>query len=81
MYQGWTNRATWNVAHTIRTTEELLRAMRQARVVLSQLYADGPFTPASAESFVRSLWPKGVTPDGELLADVNWVEIAEDFNK
>lgn len=75
-YQGWTNRATWNVNLWINNEEPLYREMRAGR----------PFTAKSAEAFVRGVFPDG-TPDMQAgpadysLASVDWSAIADSFNE
>lgn len=70
-YNGWTNWATWNVALWLGNVEADYRARVAAK----------PRTAAEAESFTRSIYPKG-TPDFETkdgaaeYENVDWEEIA-----
>ncbi|MBZ9706088.1 hypothetical protein LB543_05060 [Mesorhizobium sp. ESP7-2] len=83
-YQGWKNYETWNISLWISNDYGIYTAMRAAR----------PFTPQTAETFCREVFPHG-TPDmaigqhGETLSQtaareclnlVDWQEIADDFN-
>ena len=71
-YNGWTNRSTWNVQLWITNKESLYKLIgtiaKGCRSV-SEL-AD------NLEAFLGILW-NGKTPDGDSLAPVNWVEIAD----
>jgi len=66
-YNGWTNRATWNVALWIDNTEELYRQRVAASIK----------TAKDARRFVRRLWPDGYTPDGDYFGRANWQELAD----
>lgn len=74
-YNGWTNRATWNVALWVGNEEGLYRAMHSRRRSLASFDAE------RAETFARQAWPDGVTPDGDSLDRVNWQAIADAWNE
>lgn len=76
-YNGWDNRATWNVALWVDNDEGMYRE-RMALVARS----GGQLTAWDAERFVRDMMPDG-TPDMKSAAeydDVDWTEIAEGWN-
>ena len=76
-YNGWTNRATWNAYLWLWNNEFeystysilISRAERQrsSAVELAKQIQD----------YCEQVWPNGLTPDGDLLAQVNWLEIAQ----
>lgn len=72
-YNGWTNRATWNVALWAGNDEPSYRYFRDQRP------REGGYDAGSAERVARDLF-QDKTPDGDSLADVNWTEIAEAWN-
>lgn len=73
-YNGWHNRATWNVALWLGNDEGLYRsAIELARAV------KGRITSRDAEEICRELFPSGKTPDGDSLIDCRWSEIARDL--
>ena len=72
-YNGWRNRQTWNVMLWLDNDEGYYHAYRR------QLKW-GKYTAATAEQFVRDLWPSGYTPDGDLMVDVDWRAIAKAMN-
>lgn len=73
-YNGWFNRATWNVALWLGNDEGLYNAARQlARGI------KGRITARAAEEICRELFPSGKTPDGDSLIDCHWPEIARDL--
>ena len=78
-YNGWTNRATWNVA---------LWLQNDFVGVLDDVIADKTvktherFKEIATEAFAESQGPSAaagrwavVTPDGERLEDANWEEL------
>ena len=74
-YNGWTNRATWNVALWLGNDEPLYRAsnavVRPARTLAEAVDA--------LKDFCAEVWPNGKTPDGDKLSAVTrtgWYEIA-----
>lgn len=77
-YNGWSNRATWNVSLWLNNDEgtyhELVRMQRNAD--------DKDELAEKIEEFCYELWPaphrnQAATPDGDFLRDVDWEEIAE----
>jgi hypothetical protein len=75
-YNGWYNRATWNVALWIGNDEGLYRAaVRAAKAVRGRL------TSLAAREICQELFPSGQTPDGDKLADCHWPEIAADLRE
>ena len=73
-YNGWTNRATWNVNLWIENDYGFYKA-KQA------MQGDTPnyWTAPKVENWVQSVMPNK-TPDGIPYDDVNWTEIAESWN-
>lgn len=69
-YNGWYNRATWNVALWLGNDEGLYNAAKDATRRSERLRA------RDAEEICRELFPSGKTPDGDSLIDVCWGEIA-----
>ncbi len=69
-YNGWYNRATWNVALWIGNDEGLYRMACDAARAM------GRITSRDAELLCRDLFPSGKTPDGDSLVDCRWSEIA-----
>lgn len=71
-YNGWSNRATWNVSLWLNNDEgcyrELCRAVRHAYHVED--------LAKRIEELSRELWPSGNTPDGDSLNDADFDEIA-----
>lgn len=71
-YNGWSNRATWNVSLWLNNDEglyrELQRTVRHAHSVEN--------AAERIEELCKELWQDGKTPDGDLLKDVDWEEIA-----
>lgn len=71
-YNGWSNRATWNVSLWLNNDEgtyrELVRMRRRAD--------DQEELAENIKSFCEEIWPEGKTPDGDLLRDADWEEIA-----
>ena len=74
-YNGWKNRATWNVALWAGNNEG------SYHYVLEQVKArGGKVSPMGARAIARDLFGDA-TPDGDKLSGVNWAEIADDFNE
>lgn len=73
-YNGWFNRATWNVALWLGNDEGLYDAAR-----LLARGIKGRITGRQAEEICRELFPSGKTPDGDSLIDCYWPEIAQDL--
>ena len=75
LYNGWTNRPTWNVMLWLDNEQAYYNAYTAHR------RQHGPYTATTARRFVRRLWPDGKTPDGDSLTRVNWAEIAAALNE
>jgi len=75
-YNGWHNRATWNVALWLGNDEGLYNAARE----LTRTHK-GRIIGRDAELICRDLFPSGQTPDGDNLVDVRWSEIANDLRE
>jgi len=72
-YNGWTNRATWNVNLWLfndQTRYEFLQA----------IFPSGCGGPSAAERVCRMLFGDK-TPDKCLLSDVNWQEVCDAINE
>ena len=67
-YRGWTNHATWSVSLWIGDNEETYELMSSLKMTDATQY----------ENFCGYIWGK-TTPDGVLLSEVNWQEIADFF--
>ena len=78
-YNGWHNRATWNVALWFSSDESLYEAWKRSSA--GHMDAGHYWTQWGARAFAKALWPKGKTPDGDLLSEVNWQEIADSWNE
>ena len=65
-YDGWTNRATWNVDVWLSNDREIYKMMKALNMS----------DPNQFENFCVYLWGNE-SPDGERLSDVNWQEIAD----
>lgn len=75
-YNGWHNRATWNVSLWVSNTEHIYRN------VLDTLNGRGqPVDARIAEKVIRPYFHGGKTPDGDKLSDCNWNEIADSLNE
>lgn len=71
-YNGWTNRATWNVMLWLNNDEGLYRLYSGRSI---------PWTAESAEKFCNEMFATGRTPDNLPLSQVNWQEIADGMNE
>jgi len=73
MYNGYANRATWNVVLWCMNTENVYRFIVQRPV---------PFTERSAWFACKDvIFKSETTPDGDNLSEVNWAQVAEAFNE
>ena len=75
-YNGWFNRATWNVALWLGNDEGVYRA-----AVAAAKAVRGRLTGSVAEGICRELFPEGKTPDGDKLNDCHWPSIAADLKE
>lgn len=81
-YNGWTNRATWNVNLWLSNDEASYRRVQRH---VDYLKAEAPegYEPDEhtfaewLERHCKGLWTSGRTPDGCPLSEVNWLEVAE----
>ena len=87
-YNGWTNRATWNVAlwvHNDRSLYDAWKASSEAVAAVkaeAQADTDEPVWDRYAvQSFLGEVWPDGQTPDGDKVAEANLAEIAANWNE
>lgn len=75
-YNGWHNRATWNVALWVGNTERIHNG------VLDALNGrEEPVNAKVAEKVIRPYFRGGKTPDGDKLSECNWGEIADALNE
>tara|TARA_Y100000034_G_C6605299_1_gene263451 strand:- start:119 stop:343 length:225 start_codon:yes stop_codon:yes gene_type:complete len=65
-YNGWANRATWNVNLWLGNDEEIYNLMRSLKMTEASQFAN----------FCGYIWGNK-TPDGDNLEDVDWQEIAD----
>ena len=73
-YNGWANRATWNVSLWLNNDESMYREMQKFARRFN-------VNAELAETLVRqNVWPIE-TPDGDKLSDVKWSEIARMMKK
>tara|TARA_R100000234_G_scaffold33319_4_gene19616 strand:- start:612 stop:923 length:312 start_codon:yes stop_codon:yes gene_type:complete len=90
-YNGWSNRATWNVNLWIMNDEgmydlwvarsrcQLQNCQRTARYV----YTSNPWSPENVQDFVRDVFGRGLpfdsirTPDGDHVSDADFVQLAD----
>jgi hypothetical protein len=83
-YNGWDNRATWNISLWISNDKNLYRAAAEAVDTLNRCGTlDISLTPTWAKAFAKvnfeDRWGKSETPDGYSVADpsINWSQIAD----
>lgn len=76
-YYGMSNRTTWSVNRLIEASPELDRARSAFWPHMKASYWDGD----DVERFVRSVWTDGITPDGHMLYEANWDELAFWWNE
>jgi hypothetical protein len=74
-YNGWSNRATWNVALWINNDESLYRAKEDA-LKMARIQGDKDRAVNILENLCQQFWPNGSTPDGCALEDADFAEIA-----
>ena len=67
-YNGWANRATWNVNIWLANDNYTHELMSSLKMTDSDQF----------ENFCHYIW-KDKTPDGCLLSEVDWQEIAENW--
>lgn len=74
-YQGWSNRSTWNANLWLSNDHGTYSFVEE----LADEHGDDFKSMGHAVfGFAVELWGKE-TPDGDSLADVNWLEIATDW--
>jgi hypothetical protein len=71
-YNGWSNRATWNVSLWLNNDEGLYNELRE----LARRAKDVDDLETKIEELCRAVWPKGTTPDNDSLDDADFSEIA-----
>lgn len=72
MYNGWSNHATWNASLWLNNDEQLYRNLQ----VLVMIAENVDQLTGLIEKLCKDNWPSGKTPDGDLLSDVDFSEIA-----
>jgi len=72
-YNGWSNRATWNVSLWLNNDEGLYRDLQR----LIRRADDVRDLASDIQEFCEEIWPSGHTPDGDLLSECDWEEIAK----
>ena len=76
-FQGWSNRATWNASLWLSNDYGSYRTVD----CLADSFGDD-FAGMAREIFDYAVESWGTkTPDGESLAEVNWLEIATDWRR
>ena len=73
-YNGYPNRATWNVSLWMNNEEWIYRD--KERMVRRSLSVKDLAT--ELEEFCREIWPSGVTPDHDRLSECDWESLAAD---
>lgn len=74
-YNDWSNRATWNVSLWLNNDEGTYRSLHN-RFQRSREQTVSAYK-AIIQGYCNEIWPDGKTPDGCLLSEVNWLEIAK----
>lgn len=72
-YNGWKNRATWNVALYLQGHEPFYRDM--VAILVPLIRAKPGQAIYLTRKFVTARMPFGLTPDGDRLKQVHWDEI------
>lgn len=67
-YNGWTNRATWNVSAWFANDDYLYEMVTVLKMTDASQF----------ENFCRFMWSNH-TPDGDNLDDVDWDEIVQSW--
>jgi len=70
-YNGWSNRETWNANLWMNNEESLYKLIG----TIARGCENVSELASNMEGFLGILW-NGKTPDGDILHEVNWVEIA-----
>lgn len=71
-YNGWTNRATWNVVLWVANDQSLYNTWQSWKI---------KWDAAKVKEFIDMIWPDGETPDGDAWSDANLTEIANSWNE
>lgn len=83
-YNGWPNRATWNVSLWLSNEEGLYNDVN----VLERRYVRDPEPDEESDvedfakalkAYCEELWSDGLTPDGDALAEADFEEIARSW--
>jgi hypothetical protein len=72
-YNGWSNRATWNVSLWLSNDEPLYHELQS----VIRRASDVEDLAEKIEELAKAVWPNGKTPDGDKIADADFAEIAE----
>lgn len=67
-YNGYPNRATWNVSLWLNNDEPTYRAKEE--IVKRADCVEG--LANDLEGFCNDIWPNGCTPDRDLLSECDW---------
>lgn len=77
-YNGWSNRATWNVNLWLSNDEGAYHEVNRLTRHLDPEDEDDVETAAKRiEQFARDIWPEGKTPDGDALSEADFEEIGK----
>jgi len=71
-YQGWSNRATWNVALWLNNDE----ALYNEKQTLCRRAQDEAHAARQLREMCAAIWPDGTTPDRHPLSECDWDELA-----
>ncbi len=73
-YNGWTNRATWNVSLWVSNSEPSYNIfMKKCRELVTD---GGDWNESNTRLFAKRIFGD-TTPDGDKLGSVNWHELAQ----